>query len=150
MSHNSLISHGSRQLIVGLLVICASPALLLFANCQPSLVSPAICEAAHPDAPPPQSGSGYCQVNGMGNCVASPNSLCVPRYGIGVAGQCIVKLDYSHPTSCTLNYGVSVIDLPRYNAACSSASGTCRCEYSVDTMSNPTQVQVCDCREQAL
>jgi hypothetical protein len=42
MSHNSLISRCSRQLIVGLLVIGASPALLLFANCQPSLVSPAI------------------------------------------------------------------------------------------------------------
>jgi len=139
-----------RMLSVGLLVVGVGPAILLFANCQPVLVSPAICVAAHAEAPQPQQSNFYCRTNSMGQCVSAPNSNCVPRYGIGVAGACPIKLDYAHPTSCTLNYGVTVIDLPRYNAACTAASGECQCEYSLDSMSNPTQVQVCDCHEQAL
>lgn len=150
MSQLTMFYHGSRLLIVGLLVVGISPALLLFANCQPSLVSPAICIAAHAEPPPPQSGNSYCRLNTMGDCVASPNSLCVARYGIGVAGRCQAKLDYSHPTSCTLDYGVTVIDLPRFNAACTDVSGDCQCEYSADTMANPAQVQVCDCHEQGV
>ena len=136
--------------VVCLLAVGACPAVALFANCQPALVSPAICKAAHVVPPSPQSGSSYCEVNSMGHCVASSGTQCVARYGIGVAGDCIIKLDYAHPTSCTLDYGVTVVDLPRYNAACTGASGTCRCEYTVDTMANPAQVQVCDCIETAL
>lgn len=135
---------------VCLLAVGACPAVLLFANCQPALVSPAICVAAHAIAPSPQSGSSYCHVNSMGQCVASSGTQCVARYGIGVAGDCVIKLDYAHPTSCTLDHGATIVDLPRYNAACTNASGICRCEYTVDTMANPAQVQVCDCTETAL
>lgn len=139
-----------RFCVVCVLAAGACPAVMLFANCEPALVSPAICKAAHVVPPPPRMGSSYCHVDSMDQCVPVTGSLCVDRYGIGVAGDCTIKLDYAHPTSCTLDYGVTVLDLPRYDAACTCDSGDCRCEYTIDTMANASQVQVCDCIETPL
>lgn len=119
-------------------------------NCSPVFWSPAICTPAHAEAPSLPAGGGDCQLDVLGYCVPSPTTRCQDRYGIAIAGKCTLFLDYNNPTSCTKDYGVTVVDLPKYDAACVNASGTCLCVFTRNTGVPPAQAQVCECLEQAL
>ena len=138
-----------RLLLCCAAVACVVPALLPAANCNPSFISPAICKPAHAVAPDFPSG-GDCAINGSGVCAPTAGTRCVDRYATAVAGECKSKIDEVHPTGCTRDAGVTVVDLPKYLASCSSASGTCKCEFTRDMQTTPAQVQVCDCTEQSL
>lgn len=138
-----------RLLLCCAAVIGVLPAVLPAANCNPTFISPAICKPAHA-VPPSFPSGGDCAVNGSGVCAPTAGTRCVARYGTAVAGECKIKIDEAHPTGCTLDAGVTVVDVPRYLASCSSASGTCQCEFTLDTQTTPAQVQVCDCTEQPL
>ena len=139
-----------RLALVSTAAACVYPAVVKAITCTPSFVSPAICHPAHAVAPTQHPSGGDCELNGMGACVPTATTRCIDRYATAVAGECEIKLNYSNPTGCTWDYGVTVVDLPYYLAACSDASGTCQCEYTRDAGTTPSQAQVCDCNEQAL
>jgi hypothetical protein len=137
-------------------VVCCSlaawllPAVVPAANCTPTMVSPAVCHPAHADPPKQHPSGGDCALDSMGICVPTTGTRCIDRYATAVAGVCAIELNYSNPTGCTWDHGVTVVDLPKYLAACSAASGVCQCEYTRDTGTTPAQVEVCDCDEYAL
>jgi hypothetical protein len=129
---------------------CLYPAIVLATTCTPSNLSPAICHPAHAVAPKQLPSGGDCALDMMSVCSATTGTRCLNRYAQAVAGECELKLNYSNPTYCVWDSGVTTVDLPYYMAACSSASGVCQCEYTLDSMTTPSQVQVCDCDEFAL
>jgi hypothetical protein len=139
-----------RLLMCGAIAAPAAPALVFAVNCQPSFISPAICNPAHAVAPAQHPSGGDCELDSMDICSPTPNTRCVDRFATAVAGACQIKINEANPTGCTLDFGVTVVDLPKYLAACSDASGTCQCVYTRDTQTTPTQVQVCECNEQPL
>ncbi|MBL8848881.1 MAG: hypothetical protein JNG89_04325 [Planctomycetaceae bacterium] len=128
----------------------ATPALVQGVTCQPQFVSPAICKPAHAVTPTQPPSGGDCDIDGMGQCSPTPGTRCSDRFATAVAGECVTKLNEANPTSCTVDAGVTTVELPKYLAACSDASGPCQCVYTRDTQTTPSQVQVCDCQEQSL
>ena len=136
--------------LVPAVVACLYSTVVLAITCTPSYISPAICHPAHAVAPTQLPSGGDCVVNGMDECVPTAMTRCIDRYATGVEGKCEFKVNYMNPTGCTWDYGVTTVDLPFYEASCSDMSGTCQCEYDVDPGTTPSQVQVCDCHEQAL
>lgn len=144
-----------RRLKLSVLLCCAAivysaaargPA----ASCTPTFISPAICIPAHAVPPTQHPSGGDCEIDAMNDCSPTVGTRCVDRFATAVAGACQIKINESNPTGCTLDAGVTVVELPKYLAACSDASGVCQCVYTRDTQTTPVQTQVCDCTEQAL
>lgn len=119
-------------------------------DCQPQLWSPARCVPAHADPPTQTGGGAYCQIDAGNACVRASGSLCVDRYATAVPGDCEPYADYSNPTSCTENYGVTIVEVHRYVAECKFESSSCRCVFTRDTAANPVQIEVCQCSETSL
>src|SRR5690606_7857154 len=90
---------------------CLYPAIILATTCTPVNLSPAICHPAHSVAPSQSPSGGDCRVNTMGACVPTSHSDCEDRYAQAVAGQCEILLNYSNPTGCIQDSGVTVVDL---------------------------------------
>ena len=134
----------------GVIAATAMPALVQAVNCQPQFISPAICKPAHAVTPSQHPSGGDCEIDAMDQCSPTPGTRCTDRFATAVAGECVTKLNEANPTSCTLDFGVTTVELPKYLAACSDASGPCQCVYTRDTQTTPSQVQVCECQEQAL
>lgn len=139
-----------RFALASAVVASLYPAIVLATTCTPSYASPAICHSAHAVPPTQHPSGGDCETDTMGVCVPTAGTRCINRYATAVAGACEIKLNYNNPTGCTKDYGVTTVDLPYYTAACTDASGTCQCEYTLDPMTTPSQVQICDCNENAL
>lgn len=128
----------------------AASSTLQAVDCEPELWSPARCIPAHADSPTQTAGGAYCEVDAGNECVPAVESLCVDRYATAVAGECEPYADYSHPTQCTANYGVTIVEVHRYRAACGFVEGACLCEYTRDTAASPQLIEVCQCREHAI
>jgi hypothetical protein len=139
-----------RLLAGGVIAATAMPALVLAVNCEPEFISPAICKPAHAVAPTQHPSGGDCEDDDFLHCTPTSGTRCIDRFATAVAGECETRLNEANPTSCTLDFGVTVVELPKYLAACSDMFGPCECIYVRDTQTNPTQVQVCDCDEQPL
>lgn len=132
----------------GLAMLAAATSIEVRATqCTPQLWSPAICIPAHADMPVQTSSGAYCRVDAMHDCVPETQTQCVDRYATAVAGKCEPYADYSNPTICTENYGVTIVEVHRYQAACAYVEGVCRCEFTRDTSVGPALIQVCQCVE---
>lgn len=141
---------GASVLLCCATILYTSPPRSPAASCTPSFLSPAVCNPAHAVPPSQHPSGGDCELNEMDDCAPTAGTRCVDRYATAVAGTCTIKINEANPTGCTLDAGVTVVELPKYNAACSDASGSCQCVYTRDTQTTPAQVQVCDCTEQPL
>jgi hypothetical protein len=125
----------------------AASSNLAAVDCEPELWSPARCIPAHADMPVQTGGGAWCEFNMSYECVPKPQSLCVDSYATAVAGACEPFVDYSNPTQCTLDYGVTFVEVHRYLAACETVQGGCLCKFTRDTTVNPQLIEVCQCSE---
>lgn len=132
------------------LVFAATTGELRAVDCDPEVWSPARCVPAHADPPEQTSGGSWCYVDMSGDCVRAAGSQCVDKYGTAVPGVCDPYAGYSNPTQCTEDYGVTVVEVDRYKAACCFVAGVCQCKFTLDTSASPALIEVCQCSESAL
>jgi hypothetical protein len=120
-------------------------------ECQPSEYSPATCIPAHEESSENASSGMGCYVNEMGECVPGENG-CGGDIGFGIAveGSCELQPAGSNPCLCTADYGLTVVELHRWQASCEVQEGVCTCAVEADAAGRTSDVQVCTCRDEAL
>ncbi len=119
-------------------------------QCDPNLIRPARCIAAHEEPPINQPYLATCEISGgMTNCVPTSQSICGGEHGLGwaVEGRCEDYIDLSNPTECTEDYALKAILTHTWYSRCDYTAEGCSCEFYIDPEKPTVYIPTCDCLE---